>query len=95
MQDLWTKKYIHTGWDFANEGFPIASMHSLDLFNLPGLIHMPELSWPQALYIDREISTTSWIFLREFDECMTALEKNKLLLSITGFDVGMPWEGRS
>lgn len=73
-------RILHTEWGLCLDGFPIhgfsdgAAMQSVQLYNLPGLVHKPQFVFPQAVYIDQESSRTAWTFLRELDECAAQLE---------------------
>ena len=73
--DASTKQFKtnHLEFGFCLDGFPVfsgsdgAAMISLSCFNLPGLIHLPEFSFLQSIFIDGECSKASWHFLRMKD----------------------------
>ena len=55
------QKVNHFEFDIGNDEFPIhsnkesADMNSFQCLNLPGLAHIPEFSFMQAIFIDKEI----------------------------------------
>ena len=68
------QKVNHFEFGIGNDEFPIhsnkesADMNSFQCLNLPGLAHIPEFSFMQAIFIDKENSPTAWRFLREINE---------------------------
>lgn len=85
-------KYEHMEWGVCVDGFPVknfsdgASMQSIQLYNMPGLVHKPDYNFPQALYMDSESSQAAWVFLRELDEVITSVEEHGFDLVLEGFE---------
>lgn len=85
------KKFNHFEFAIGNDEFPIhdgkasCDMNTFQCLNAPGLIHIPEFSFIQAIFTDKENSSTAWKFLREVNDCLRELRLKKLELKFENY----------